>query len=140
MAGGFVGGFLGYFFTSTANSFGVEDESSIFKAIVNEILGSFFLAFLYLTQTENKTKMSNDPAITTLIIASAYLAAMLMCSGPDDYLTPLNPAVSLGQIFQQIFHNEWKGLKRIYIYLPFPLVGGILAVLFHEFIYKRVQE
>jgi len=84
--------------------------------------------------------MSNDPAITTLIIASAYLASILMCSGPDDYLTPLNPAVSFGQIFQQIFHNEWKGLARIYIYLPFPLIGGVLAVLFHEFVYKRVQE
>jgi hypothetical protein len=40
--------------------------------------------------------MSNDPAITTLIIASAYMAAMLMVSAPDDYLTPLNPAVSFG--------------------------------------------
>jgi glycerol uptake facilitator-like aquaporin len=48
MAGGFVGGFLGYFFTSGANNFGVE-EDNIFKAIMNELLGSFFLAFLYLT-------------------------------------------------------------------------------------------
>jgi hypothetical protein len=44
--------------------------------------------------------MSNDPAITTLIIASSYMAAMLMVSGPDDYLTPLNPAVSFGTIMQ----------------------------------------
>ena len=95
MAGGFVGGFLGYFFSSQGTSFGVK-EDYILKAIISETIGSFFLAFLYLTQTENKTKMSNDPAITTLIIASAYLAAMLMVSGPDDYLTPLNPAVAFG--------------------------------------------
>ena len=63
-----------------------------------------------------------------------------MVSGPDDYLTPLNPAVALGGIMQQVFHGETKGLERIYIYLPFPLIGGIIAVLFHEFIYKRVQE
>lgn len=104
MAGGFLGGFIGYFFSKNGTAFGVE-EDYIFKAIVAESIGSFFLAFLYLTQTENKTKMSNDPAITTLIIASAYLASMLMVSGPDNYLTPLNPAVALGQIMQQSFHG-----------------------------------
>ena len=57
------------------------------------------MTFLYLTQTENKTKMSNDPAISTLIIASAYMASMLMVSGPDDYISPLNPGVSLGIMF-----------------------------------------
>jgi hypothetical protein len=44
--------------------------------------------------------MSNDPAITTLIIASSYMAAMLMVSGSENYLTPLNPAVSFGTIMQ----------------------------------------
>lgn len=84
--------------------------------------------------------MSNDPAITTLIIASAYMAAMLMVSAPDDYLTPLNPAVSFGTIMNQIFHSSGQGLAKFYVYLPFPLVGGIAAVLFHEYVYKRVQE
>ena len=137
MAGGFLGGFLAYFFSKTPSEFG---SASIFPSIVSEVIGSFFLAFLYLTQTENKTKISNDPAITTLIIASSYMAAMLMVSGPDDYLTPLNPAVSFGTIMQQIFHSEGKGLAKFYVYLPFPLAGGLLAVFFHEFIYKKVQK
>lgn len=98
------------------------------------------MAFLYLTQTENKTKISNDPAITTLIIAASYMAAMLMVSGPSAYLTPLNPAVAFGAIIQQVFHGNTQGLKTIYIFLPFPLVGGAIAVFFHEFIYKKVQE
>ena len=84
--------------------------------------------------------MSNDPAITTLIIASAYMAAMLMVSGPDDYLTPLNPAVAFGTIMQQIFHSNAKALAKFYVYLPFPLLGGITAVFFHEYVYKRVQD
>ena len=97
MIGGFFGGFLGYFFSKDSMDFGVS-SSYIGQAILAETIGSFFLAFLYLTQTENKTKISNDPAITTLIIASSYLAAMLMVSGPDAYLTPLNPAVAFGAI------------------------------------------
>ncbi len=137
MAGGFLGGFIAYFFSSDASKFG---SSSKIPSIVSEVIGSFFLAFLYLTQTENKTKMSNDPAITTLIIASSYMAAMLMVSGPDDYLTPLNPAVSFGTIMQQIFHNDSRAIGDFWVYLPFPLLGGLCAVFFHEFIYKKVQE
>lgn len=63
-----------------------------------------------------------------------------MISGPGFYLTPLNPAVAFGAIIQQIFHGNTAGLKTIYVFLPFPLVGGVLAVLFHEYIYKKVQE
>ena len=108
--------------------------------MAGEVLGAFFLTFLYLTQTEEKTKLSKDPAITTLIMASAYLASMFLVSGPDDSLTPLNPAAALGVMFQQAFHNDSKGFEYIYVYLPFPFIGSALAVVFHEFVYKRVKE
>ena len=68
--------------------------------MTSEAIGAFFVTFLYLTQTEEKTKLSSDPAITTLIIASSYLASMLMVCGPDDFLTPLNPALAVGAAFQ----------------------------------------
>ena len=48
MAGGFLGGFLSYFFSANASNFGV-DSSYIGQSIVSEVIGSFFLAFLYLT-------------------------------------------------------------------------------------------
>lgn len=67
--------------------------------MTSEALGAFFVTFLYLTQTEDKTKLSADPAITTLIMAASYMAAMLMVQGPDDFLTPLNPAVAVGTMF-----------------------------------------
>lgn len=63
-----------------------------------------------------------------------------MVCGPDNYITPLNPAVAFGTMFQQVYHNEADAFKRIYIYIPFPLIGGIIAVAFHEFVYKRVSE
>ena len=105
-----------------------------------EAIGAFFLTFLYLTQTEEKTKLSKDPAITTLIMASAYLASMFLVSGPDDAMTPLNPALGLGVMFQQAFHNASNGFEFIYVYIPFPFAGAGLAVVFHEFVYKRVSQ
>ena len=105
-----------------------------------ETIGTFFLSFLYLTQTENKTRISNDPAISTLIMAASYLASMLLVCGPDEYLTPLNPAVSLGIMLQKAYKVDAKGLQYIYVYLPFPLLGGLLAVFFYEKVYKNVQD
>ena len=99
MIGAFLGGLLAFFFNNYQQTkFGIQ-TSYVGYAIAAEVLGSFFLAFLYLTQTEEKTKLSKDPAITTLIIASAYIAALLMVSGPEDYLACLNPAVALGASF-----------------------------------------
>jgi glycerol uptake facilitator-like aquaporin len=98
------------------------------------------VAFLYLTQTEAKTKLSKDPAITTLIIASAYVGAIMMVSGPGDYLACLNPAIAVGASFQQLYSGSADGWERAYVFIPIPLVGGLLAVFFHEFVYKKVQE
>jgi glycerol uptake facilitator-like aquaporin len=136
--GGFVASLLALAFGAEATNLGT-DSSLIGESIVAELIGSFFLCFLYLTQTESKTKISEDPAITTLILAASYVASMLIVIGPDRYLSPLNPAVSLGIMFQQVYRGNAEGFKRIYIYLPFPLIGGLIAVFFHEFIYKRVQ-
>jgi glycerol uptake facilitator-like aquaporin len=135
-----LGGLLGSILTLKENGLGVDEAKHIPQAMVAETIGAFFVAFLYLTQTEQKTKLSNDPAITTLIIASSYLAAMMMVCGPDSDITPLNPAVGLGTIFQQFLHGNADAFARFYIYLGFPLLGGFCAVVFHEFVYKRVSE
>ena len=78
--------------------FGIATQN-VGYAIAGEIIGSFFLSFLYLTQTEASTKLSQDPAITTLIIAAAYVASLMMVSGAEDYLACLNPAIALGASF-----------------------------------------
>ena len=138
--GGFVASIIAAIFRAEATTFGIDSAKYIFPGMASETIGAFFVCFLYLTQTAKKTKISEDPAITTLIIASAYLASMLLVSGPDDYLSPLNPAVSLGIMFQQAFNKVGKGFAYIYVYLPFPLLGGLCAVLFYEKVYKRVQD
>lgn len=120
-------------------NFGVE-IAYVGQAIASEILGSFFVAFLYLTQTEAKTKLSKDPAITTLIIASAYIGALMMVSGPEYYIACLNPAIAIGASFQQLYSGSDDGWRVAYVFLPTPFIGGLLAVFFHEFVYKKVQE
>jgi glycerol uptake facilitator-like aquaporin len=97
---------------------------------------------LYLTQTEEKTKLSKDPAITTLIIAASYVAALLMTSPPDTSFSCLNPAIGVSSTIVMTFDTQHRttGLEWIWIYALFPFVGGICAVIFHELIFKKVQS
>ena len=62
-------------------------------------MGAALLVFLYLSQTEEKTKLSNDPAITTMIISASYYAALYLgYSYEVSSVSPLNPAIAIGLI------------------------------------------
>ena len=76
-----------------------------FAAIIAEPLGTFFVAFFYLTQTEEKTVFSKEKAINCFIIASSYVGARAMLSGYNVTLSGavLNPAIALGTSFTMLF-------------------------------------
>lgn len=138
--GAFCGVLLGFLFTYLSGTLTLANgASSIGQGIVSEALGTFFLTFLYLTQTEEQTKLSKDPAITTLIIASSYLAALLFTSPPDLALSCLNPAIGVATTIVMTFKNNTDGIEYIWIYGLFPFVGSITAVIFHELVFKKVQ-
>ena len=106
-----------------------------------EIVGSCLLVFLYLTQTEEKTKLSEgDPAITTLIISAAYYAVLQYSTTvPTVSGSPLNPAAALGLFWAILFQSDIKQTKAIYVFFVFAYVGGLLAVVLFEFVYKKAM-
>lgn len=52
----------------------------------------------------------------------------------------LNPGIALGTSFTQLFAYGAEGFKWVWIYTLLPFVGSILAVLFHEYVFKKTQE
>jgi glycerol uptake facilitator-like aquaporin len=92
-----------------------------------------------LTQTEDKTKLSKDPAIVTFIIASCYTASIIMVAPPENKLACLNPAIGVATALSMAFFGNTNGLKYIWMYGLFPLLGGVVAVIFHELVYKKMQ-
>jgi glycerol uptake facilitator-like aquaporin len=80
IAGGLLGGLLGYTFFQAQPTIKLNPTVNggylIFQSIVIQALATAILVFLYLTQTEEKTKLSDDNAITTLIISAAYYVSM----------------------------------------------------------------
>ena len=111
------------------------------QAIVMEIIGSCLVTFLYLTQTEEKTKLSEgDPAITTLIISSAYYAVVGYSFSVDTLTSsPFNPASSFGLFWAILFQADITHAKAIYLFFFFSYLGAILAVVLFEFVYKKAM-
>jgi len=112
----------------------------IAQAIFVEMLGAMLLTFLYLTQTEEKTKMSADPAITTLIIAATYVAVV----GYGETIgvmsgSPYNPAAAMGLLWSIIFKGDLGSTDGIYVFLFFSYLGAVIAIILFEFIYKRAM-
>jgi glycerol uptake facilitator-like aquaporin len=105
--------------------------------MISEVLGSFILVLIYLTQTEEKYKLSTDAAITLLIISGSYAMAMALASGygSDWSVSPLNPAIALSTITFAFF--DGKSMDWAWIYLTFSWLGSLLAVVMFEYGFKK---
>jgi glycerol uptake facilitator-like aquaporin len=106
------------------------------QTIILEIMGSFFLVFMYLTSTEEKTKFTKDAAIQTIILAGSYLGAMLIAGVKLEKLdaSPVNPAIAIAFVF---FHPTGEGFASLLIFGTMSLIGSVLALVFFRFVYKK---
>lgn len=99
-AGAWLGALLAYYCFGAHAYIGVCSKKLVGQVIVMETLGSVVLVFLYLSQTEEKTKLSSDPAITTGIISASYLTAINLGFSSAALCkfsySPLNAAIALG--------------------------------------------
>ena len=107
----------------------------IVQIMISEVVASFLVVLFYLTQTEEKTMLSKERAISCFIIAASYVGSRAICAG--KILTysgaVLNPAIGFGACVLE-FKN---GIQYIWVYALFPFIGSIIAVLFHEFVFKK---
>lgn len=113
-----------------------------FAAMIAEPLGTFFVAFFYLTQTEEKTVFSKEKAINCFIIAAAYIGARAMLSANQVSASGavLNPAIGVATSFTMLFDHGGDLFKDVWIYGLLPFGGALLAVVFHEFVFKKTHE
>ena len=102
-------------------------------------MGSFFLVFMYLSSTEEKTKFTKDAAVQTIILAGSYLGAMMLGGAKIDSLraSPVNPAISFAII---LFNSNKENWASLYIFLLSGFGGSLLSLFFFRFVYQRTQE
>jgi glycerol uptake facilitator-like aquaporin len=141
IAAQFAGAVLGCIFAKIFSGntvdieFGIESGDAM-QTIILEIMGSFFLVFMYLTSTEEKTKFTKDAAIQTIILAGSYLGAMLIAGVKMETLdaSPVNPAIAIAFVF---FNPSTKAFGSVLIFGTMSFAGSILALIFFRFVYKK---
>ena len=69
------------------------------QAMFREFLGSTILVFMYLSQTDKKTKLAQDPAITAMLISASWVCSMnIGLKIGSEAATPVNPAIAIATI------------------------------------------
>jgi glycerol uptake facilitator-like aquaporin len=144
IAAQFAGAFLGCIFAKifSGTTYKIElaiESNDIMQTVILEIMGSFFLVFMYLTSTEEKTKFTKDAAIQTIILAGSYLGAMLIAGVKLNILdaSPVNPAIAIAFVF---FNPTASSFGSLLIFATMSLVGSVLALIFFRFVYKKTTE
>ena len=144
ICGAILGSFLSFILSKNNEvpnniiQLGVESNEFV-QQVILEVMGSFFLVFMYLSSTDPKTKFTKDAAIQTVILAGSYFGAMLLAGTKINIykVSPVNPAVAFGLVFTNL---NAKNFENIWIFCFAPIGGSALALLFFKFIYQRTQQ
>ena len=143
--GGIVGALFSYNLLMARSSIGVAKVVIGTKttwywsqAMFAETLGSTILVFIYLSQTEKKTQLAKDPAITMLVISGAYICACVIARSGMVGISPINPAIASGILGAEILAGKYSYAWG-WVLLAFPMVGAILGLLLFEFVYKKTH-
>ena len=121
--------------------YNAEGDNLLIQAMFLEMIGAMLITFLYLTQTEKDTKMSEDPAITTLIIAATYVAVVGYGEASGVVTgSPYNPAAAIGLFWAILFQSDIDATKHIWVFFIFSYLGSMLAVLLFECVYKKAMN
>lgn len=144
LGGAFIGCLCAYYlFTIGAGTrpfFYVN--AKFIQCMIAEVLGSFVLVLMYLTQTEERYKLSSDAAITLMMISASYTIGMALeaANGVNWTQSPLNPAIALAEITFATFDGNASAMNYAWIYFTFSWGGSALAVLMYECGFKRAQD
>jgi glycerol uptake facilitator-like aquaporin len=69
------------------------------QSVSAEFIGSFLFTFIYLSQHDRRTKVSEDVMVFSLVVASTYITAIYLAGSTLLGYSPLNPAIAIGIYF-----------------------------------------
>ncbi len=116
------------------------DPGQIIPACLAEVIGTFILAMMVLINTEKETRFSSVHWVTAILIGLSLSSAIYTAASVSNAV--FNPQIGIGlQLTALIQGGSYDPyFKDFYVYLAFPVVGAILAVVFFEFFYKTALK
>ena len=117
----------------------VPPTSTTARACLYEIFGSFTLIAMIMNVSDPDTQITDLLPLNGMMIGVALAVAVYLSSGVSG--GGINPSVALGlTLVKYADSGDTEVLKDLWIYLIFPIIGGILAVVFQEFSNRKVLK
>ena len=132
-----LGAFLGFLLTRTGGNLVIKDDKYVLQAMVVEFIATFLFVLLFIIQHDERTRFSSDSALNCFFISVAYGSCVMLAKPISGGC--INPAVCVGiNITNFLDGFSGSAIKWIWLYGLLPLAGSIIAILFYEFLYKRI--
>lgn len=81
--------------------------------------------------------VSRDPAMLSLFWSIAFCSCLVLTYEITG--GALNPAIAFSINLTMAFNSESKAMLYVWIYLVFPILGSLLAVIFYKFVYLKTK-
>ncbi len=137
LVGSICAGILWWLSTSIDNFGATMNTNFWFGTIFLEIMGTFSITAIILMNTENETKLANEDWVVYLLIGISLGLATYWAIP----VTPavFNPAIGAGTMIASLILGGSNStmVSMFWTFVAFPACGSMLALLFHECIYKN---
>lgn len=139
LMGAMGGALLAFMWTRKGGSLSIEGSKYVVQAMIIEVVGSFFFITVFLINTEANSRFFHESGFRLLAISGAYVVALsytrTLAGGS------INPAYGVTVNLTGLMDTgDGAELKWIWLYGSMPLIGSALALVFHEFVFKKTQE
>ena len=131
-------------YTSGASNFAVGGEYSVggvISALIVEVILTFIFVIVILNVTDKKADESGVSKFAGIIIGLTLTLVHLI--GITLTGTSVNPARSLGTAFANLIYGKdgrFDALAHLWMFIVGPLVGGILAAVCYNFLFKETAK
>ena len=135
---GAVGAGVLYWLCYDVKIFGATmKEDFWFGTIFLEIMGTFGVTAIILMNTENETKLASEDWIVYLLIGVSLGLATYWAEPTTPAV--FNPAIGVGTMLASLILGGTSSLtvSMFWTFLAFPAIGAVLALFFHQCIYKN---
>ena len=129
IAAAILGVLLGSFKALGANGYGAEGQLATGVGIA--LLIEVILTFIFIVAILGVTSKKENASVTGVVIGLTLMLVHLL--GIKFTGTSVNPARSLGPALLQ----SGDALRQVWVFIVAPLVGSVLASLFHTYIVKE---
>ncbi len=140
VAGSFIAGLMFWWSYGTITPYDFTQYGNHwFGSIFLEVAGPFCFTIIILMNTDQEARLAHEDWAVYLMVGAALALTTIWAKSISGAV--FNPAFAVGVDLAGIIGGgSAKSLAKIWLYVACPIGGALLALLYHNFIYKAATD